>query len=128
MSKYLWSMIAAISLTVAMSSAYADDGMKYPASDEPQQEQPANPSSHAVAHKAMKSADRKLSRDVRKAIASGGAVDMLHLGIVARSGKVTLVGSVPEEGQIDLATQLAQSVSGVTKVANRLSVDVPGGN
>jgi hyperosmotically inducible periplasmic protein len=107
MSKYLWPMMAAITLNVAMSSAYADDGMKYPASDESQQTQPVNPSIHAVAHKAMKSADRKLSRDVRKAVANGGAVDMLHLGIVARLGKITLVGSVPEEGQIDLATQLA---------------------
>jgi len=55
-------------------------------------------------------------------------VDLTHLGVVARSGRVTLVGSVPENDQIALAAQRAQSVAGVTDVANRLSIDMPGGH
>jgi hyperosmotically inducible protein len=76
----------------------------------------------------MRAADRKLSRDVRKAIGKGGDVDMSRLEVIARSGKVTLAGSVPEEDQVDLATQRAKSVSGVVDVANRVGIDVPGGH
>jgi hyperosmotically inducible periplasmic protein len=76
----------------------------------------------------MRAADQKLSRDVRKAIAKDGEVDTSRLGVVACTGKVTLVGSMPENDQIDFATQRAQSVTGVTNVASRLSIDVPGGH
>lgn len=117
-------MMAAITLSVAMSTIYADDNTKYPDTNEVQ---PAQPSTHASARKTMKAADRKLSRDVRKAIAKGGEVDVSRLGVVAHTGKVTLVGSVPQSDQIDLATQRAQSVTGVTNVASRLTIDVPGG-
>jgi len=48
--------------------------------------------------------------------------------VIARSGKVRLVGTVPDEGEIDIASQRAQSVTGVTNVSNNLSIRVPGGN
>ena len=125
---YIWLMMAAITLVAAMSTAYADEDKNYPGTDGASPAHSAQPSSHAVARKAMRSADRTLSRGVRKAIAKGGGVDLTHLGVVARSGKVTLVGSVPENDQIALAAQRAQSVAGVTDVANRLSIDMPGGH
>jgi len=75
----------------------------------------------------VRTADRRLSRDVRKAIGKGGDVDMSRLGVVSRSGKVRLVGTVPKEGEIKLASQRAQSVTGVTDVSNDLSIQVPGG-
>jgi hyperosmotically inducible protein len=125
MKMRIWPLMAAITCTVAISSAYADGDVKYPAPDEIlQAHAPKLPS----ARKAMRAADRKLSRDVRKAIGKGGDVDMSRLEVIARSGKVTLAGSVPEEDQVDLATQRAKSVSGVVDVANRVGIDVPGGH
>jgi hyperosmotically inducible protein len=125
MKMRIWPLMAAITYTVAISSAYADGDVKYPAPDEmPQAHEPKHPS----ARKTMRAADRKLSRDVRKAIAKGGDVDISRLDVIARSGKVTLAGSVPEQDQVDLATQRAKSVSGVVDVANRVGIDVPGGH
>jgi hyperosmotically inducible protein len=125
MKTHIGSLIAAITFAVAASTAYADGDIKYPQSNELQ---PAQPSSHSSTRKVMRVADRRLSRDVRGAIGKGGGVDMSRLGVIARSGKVRLVGTVPDEGEIDIASQRAQSVTGVTNVSNNLSIRVPGGN
>lgn len=117
-------LLAAIVFTVVASTAYADGDIQYPQSN---QLEPSPPSSHPSARKTVRIADRRLSRDVRKAIGKGGDVDMSRLGVVSRSGKVRLVGTVPEEGEIELASQRAQSVTGVTDVSNHLSIQIPGG-
>ena len=117
-------LLAAIIFTVAVPMAYADGDIQYPQSN---QLEPSPPLSHPSARKTVRTADRRLSRDVRKAIGKGGDVDMSRLGVVSRSGKVRLVGTVPEEGEIKLASQRAQSVTGVTDVSNDLSIQVPGG-
>jgi osmotically-inducible protein OsmY len=45
-----------------------------------------------------------------------------NITVRARGGAVTLAGTVPEQPQIDLATQTAQGVAGVTSVKNALSI------
>jgi hyperosmotically inducible periplasmic protein len=72
--------------------------------------------------KAMRAADRNLARAVRKAIEHTRGLDATRVAIVARSGNVTLTGSVPEAPQVDLAVQSAKAVPGVTAVANKLEV------
>jgi hyperosmotically inducible protein len=59
----------------------------------------------APSAKSTKAANRALQRTVR-----------------ARNGAVTLEGSVPEQGQSDIATQAAQGVAGVTSVKNDLTI------
>jgi osmotically-inducible protein OsmY len=120
--KTLWITLATVAMAATAIAAHADEANYAP----PVEKHVAVPSSAAAAHKAMKSADRKLSKAVRKAIVKGGDVDTAHLAVIARGGKVTLTGSVPEEGQVDLAKQHAQSVAGVTEVASRLTVAEPG--
>jgi hyperosmotically inducible protein len=119
-----WSATVALTLVWAALSACADED-NYPP---PVETHAAHPSSEAIAHKAMKSEDHKLSHDVRKAIAKDGEVEMPHIDVIARSGKVTLLGSVPDDGQIDLATQRALSVAGVTDVVSNLNIAEPGGH
>jgi hyperosmotically inducible periplasmic protein len=72
---------------------------------------PAAPATaSAPAAKAVKKANRTLGYTVRKALAK------------AQGGAVTLTGTVPDQGQIDLAGDAAKGVKGVTSVSNKLSV------
>ncbi|WP_408501880.1 BON domain-containing protein [Paraburkholderia sediminicola] len=48
------------------------------------------------------------------------------INVVAEDGVVTLVGTVPETRQIDLAADVARDVSGVREVCNRLTLQTNG--
>jgi hyperosmotically inducible periplasmic protein len=72
--------------------------------------------------KATKAANRKLQRDVRRALSKTKNLSVANITVRARSGAVTLEGSVPEQPQVDLATQAAQGVPGVTSVKNALTI------
>jgi hyperosmotically inducible periplasmic protein len=76
----------------------------------------------ATSTKATKAANRKLQRDVRRALSKTKNLSVANITVRARSGAVTLEGSVPEQPQIDLATQAAQGVAGVTSVKNALTI------
>lgn len=72
-----------------------------------------------------KQANRTLGRHVRSALAKAQGINVSNIVVRARGGAITLEGSVPDQGQIDKATTVAQGVSGVTSVSNKLSVVVP---
>jgi hyperosmotically inducible protein len=76
----------------------------------------------APSAKSTKAANRALQRSVRKALSKTKGLSVANITVRARSGAVTLEGSVPEQPQIDLATQTAQGVSGVTSVKNALTI------
>lgn len=76
----------------------------------------------APSAKATKAANRALQRKVRKTLSKTKGLSVTNITVRARSGAVTLEGSVPEESQSDLATQAAQGVSGVTSVKNALTI------
>lgn len=76
----------------------------------------------ASSAKSTKAANRALQRSVRKALSKTKGVSVANITVRARSGAVTLEGSVPEQPQIDLATQAAQGVAGVTSVKNALTI------
>lgn len=80
----------------------------------------------AAERKSANKADRLLAKNVRKALTQSNDVDLARMTVLAKSGKVTLSGSVPEEDQIQLAEQHAKAVAGVTTVANRLVIATPG--
>jgi hyperosmotically inducible periplasmic protein len=69
-----------------------------------------------------KKADSALGRKVRNALSKTKGLSVANITVRARSGAVTLAGTVPEQPQIDLATQTAQGVAGVTSVKNALSI------
>jgi len=77
--------------------------------------------------KAARVQNRRLAANVRKSLGAGGGVDMSRVSVVARSGSVTLAGTVPDAAQIDLAQQRAQQVAGVTTVSNSLNLRSEGG-
>jgi osmotically-inducible protein OsmY len=119
--KSLIMTTAALVISTTATMAAADE-----ASYSPPRATHAAPSSASVARKQARGEDRLLSRNVRKAIAKGGDVAMSRLTITARSGIVTLSGSVPDNEQVSRATERAQSVAGVTEVSSHLTLDMPG--
>lgn len=76
----------------------------------------------APSAKSTKAANRALQRSVRKALSKTKNLSVANIVVRARSGAVTLEGSVPDQPQIDLATQAAQGVAGVTSVKNDLTI------
>ncbi|HVE10281.1 MAG TPA: BON domain-containing protein [Paraburkholderia sp.] len=81
----------------------------------------------APSAKQMHAADRKLARDVRRAMAKAQGFDVSNVFVRARSGAVTLTGSVPEGDQIAQAGEIAKGVAGVKSVSNRVTLGVQGG-
>jgi osmotically-inducible protein OsmY len=81
----------------------------------------------APSAKQVRAADRKLARDVRRAFAKAQGFDVSNVYVRARSGAITLTGSVPEGNQIAQAGEIAKGVAGVKSVANRVTLGVQGG-
>jgi osmotically-inducible protein OsmY len=77
--------------------------------------------------KAMKSTDRKLGLAVRKALGKAQGFDVSNVFVKARSGAVTLTGTVPDGAQIPQAEEVAKGVAGVTSVNNKLTLGTQGG-
>ncbi|MGA7781938.1 MAG: BON domain-containing protein [Paraburkholderia sp.] len=112
-------ILSALCLTAAMATplysyAQASDAMSGAA--------PAAPMS-----KKATPADKSLGRAVRKALSKAQGFDVSGVFVKARGGAVVLSGTVKSSDQIDQATQVAQGVSGVTSVSNKLTL-FHGGN
>ncbi|WP_109478670.1 BON domain-containing protein [Paraburkholderia sp. C35] len=77
--------------------------------------------------KAVRKADRALSRKVQSALSKGG-VDTSGINVLVKpGGAVTLAGGVTDPTQVDKATSIAKGVSGVKSVKNALTIR-EGGN
>jgi hyperosmotically inducible protein len=74
---------------------------------------------------ALRSANHKMERDVRKVL-DDAKLDSSNLRVVTRSGKVTLDGTVLDASQIQLANSVASSVHGVSSVSNMLLLQTQG--
>jgi osmotically-inducible protein OsmY len=72
-----------------------------------------------------KAENRALTKKVQRAFAKTRGLNPAHIYVKARDGAITLTGSCISQEQIDLAGKTAESVEGVTSVANRLSVKTP---
>ncbi|WP_321944430.1 BON domain-containing protein [Paraburkholderia tropica] len=66
--------------------------------------------------KTARSADRILAKKVRTALSKTKDIDVANITVRAKTGVVTLQGTVPDQVQIDRAGQVARGVSGVTSV------------
>lgn len=82
---------------------------------------PAHGHMHSHESKAQRTANRKLGYAVRRAIGRAG-VEVSKIIVRSRDGDIRLLGSVPDQSQIDKAGEAAQSVAGVKSVSNKLSV------
>jgi hyperosmotically inducible protein len=88
--------------------------------------QTTDESTHA-SKKAQRSANWKLEHTVRTAL-SKQKVDTSGIRIRARSGAVTLSGTVSDETQISLASNVAQGIPGVKSVQNDVTMHQNGGH
>ncbi|MGF6732372.1 hyperosmotically inducible protein [Paraburkholderia youngii] len=110
--------VLGIALCVATaSSAYAQ------ASDP--QAPTATAAAPATTTQSTRAADRKLGRDVRRALSRAQGFNVSNVFVRARGGAVTLTGSVPESGMIQQAADVAKGVPGVTSVTNKLTLNFP---
>ncbi|MFT4066452.1 BON domain-containing protein [Paraburkholderia sp.] len=89
---------------------------------------PANTAAAPAANaKSTRQADRKLGRDVRRALAKTSGFNVSNVFVRARGGAVTLTGSVPQGAMIQQAADVAKGVPGVTSVNNRITLGVRAG-
>ncbi|MGF6916183.1 BON domain-containing protein [Paraburkholderia sp. 40] len=79
----------------------------------------------ATTAQSTRAADRKLGRDVRRALGKAPGFNVSNVFVRARGGAVTLTGSVPQGDMIQQAGDVAKGVPGVTSVTNRLSLNLP---
>ncbi|CAH2933230.1 MAG: Predicted periplasmic or secreted lipoprotein [uncultured Paraburkholderia sp.] len=93
---------ALIVLASLNASAQSSDAAAAPAA--------AAAASSAATGKQAKAANRALGRKVRSALAKTKGVSVANISVRPRGGAVTLAGTVPDQSQIDLATQAAQGV------------------
>jgi hyperosmotically inducible protein len=108
-------LTAAVAMPVA-AYAQASDAMSAP-----------DTSSTTSSKKAVSKADRALARAVRRALSKAQGFNVSNVYVRARSGAVTLSGSVDTGDQITQAETVAKSVSGVNSVSNKLTL-FHGGN
>jgi hyperosmotically inducible protein len=111
-------MIGGALIVLASINAYAQGDAASPAE--------AQPSAKQVTKQAH-AADRALSKKVRGVLAKTKDLSVSSITVRAHNGDVTLAGSVPEQAQIDIATQAAQGVAGVKSVKNALTIRAEGG-
>ncbi|MFM0172100.1 BON domain-containing protein [Paraburkholderia sediminicola] len=72
--------------------------------------------------KLVKKSDRALERQVRRALSKAQGINPSNVYVRARSGAVTLSGTVRNSDQIARVEQIAANVPGVASVSNRLSL------
>lgn len=88
----------------------------------------ANASPRA-AKKAERAADRAFAKKVRQAIGKAHGVGNAQVTVFAKAktGDVTLAGSISDESQDRVAVDAARQVPGVTSVTSRLQLRLEGG-
>lgn len=122
-----FALASAAALALLMTNAHAQQAgapasaaVEAPAS--PTASTASDKAAQKAALKAQRKADHILEKTVRKALANDKSVDVTRINVRVRSGAITLLGSVPQQGQSDTAALVAQGVSGVISVKNALSV------
>lgn len=119
-----WALLAAAMGVFGGPGAYAQ--IPAPAGSDVTASGATAAATPAQNRRAIRKADRLLAKQVRQALVHVKGLDSGRVVVVARSGAVTLGGSVPEAGQIDLAIAAAKGVRGVVDVTNGLSVKAAG--
>jgi len=75
---------------------------------------------------AIRAQNRQLSKAVRHALYATKGLNYSNIAILSKDGVVSLVGSVPDNSQIQLAGDAAKRVPKVQSVDNRLVLEEEG--
>jgi osmotically-inducible protein OsmY len=85
----------------------------------------SEPQTSAASARFARIANRQLSKKVSQAISKAG-IPTSKISVIAKQGKVTLTGSVPNPDQIAQAGEVAKGVPGVVSVNDELTVGFKG--
>jgi hyperosmotically inducible periplasmic protein len=117
-SRYVMNMVGATLVALSIGVAHAQtDAAASSASA---------PVSAKAARKQVRAENRALAKSVRQALAHTKGLSSSGINVIAKSGAVTLVGTVPDQSQIGLAEATAKNVSGVMSLKNNLTLDIVG--
>ncbi|HKT96003.1 MAG TPA: BON domain-containing protein [Paraburkholderia sp.] len=122
-----FTLAAGAMLVAASLNVYAQDAASAPAAA-PAATAPATDAAKANVKqskaelKKARAANRALSRKVRSALAKDKNISVANITVRAKDGAIVLQGTVPEQGQVDHATDVAKGVAGVTSVKNALTI------
>jgi osmotically-inducible protein OsmY len=114
-ARYVVNLLVVVGCVTLTSNVYAQASNAMPMASSP-----AASSGKATPE------DKKLARDVRKALSKAPNFNVSNVFVKARGGVVTLSGSVPDGPQIQQAAEVTQGVPGVTSVSNRLTIYTKG--
>jgi osmotically-inducible protein OsmY len=78
--------------------------------------------------KGYRRSDERIQEEICDCLTAAGNIDASEIGITVRGGEVTLEGTVPERSMKRAAEDLAEQISGVKEVTNRLRVESKGGD
>lgn len=111
-SKCLFAAVSAM-LVWNGGSVCADDRVNAPQAPAP---------ASSMSKKASRAENRRLEKSVTHSLSGTRGLDATNIVVVARGGRVTLAGSVPEASQAGLAVSVAKGVAGVIAVNDLLTV------
>jgi osmotically-inducible protein OsmY len=86
---------------------------------------PAMAASNGTTAKTARQANRALRKQIYAAFAQRKEIDAGDISVSAKSGAVTLSGTVKNTAQIDTVGDIAKGVPGVISVNNKLTVQRP---
>jgi len=117
-------LAAATALVAASLHVYAQDdaASAAPAAAGPAAAAQDQGNQSKALSKQARAANRALSHKVRSVLAKDRHISMSNVTVRARDGAVVLQGTVPEQSQIDHATEVAKGVQGVTSLKNALTI------
>ncbi|MEM5383131.1 BON domain-containing protein [Paraburkholderia phymatum] len=78
--------------------------------------------SGSMSAKDIRKADRALRRKVYSAIVTHKEINAGNISVIAKSGAVTLDGTVVDASQLDKVSEIVKDVPGVTSVTSKLTV------
>jgi hyperosmotically inducible protein len=76
------------------------------------------------AKKTVRTANHRQALAVRHALSRTKGLDVARVVVLARSGKISLTGSMPTQDQVDKAADVAKGVPGVSSVNNQLTAGI----
>ncbi|WP_116140217.1 BON domain-containing protein [Trinickia diaoshuihuensis] len=121
MKKTLVAVLSLSALAFGVTAQAADSGYTPPV-----EQHVSKPGFRSPERKADRAANRALEKKVRVALTHTKGLDVSDITVLARKGAVTLVGTVPESQQIQLAQTSVQGLDGVVSLTNNLTERYPG--
>ncbi len=127
--QFVGAASAVLAMLLASPGSFAQSSGAMPMGSMPMASMPMASSGAGApsSAKSMRMANRRLARRVRAALTKAKpALPMAQITVIAKGGMVSLTGSVSSQDQSMQANSVAQGVSGVTSVNNKLSIKEPG--